>query len=126
MHPFVRLCAAVGVALACVFAPVAPSYATSAPAVQRAGGVTVTKAPGTVRRGATASVAIKTTAKASCSISVRYKSGPSKAQGLGTKQADANGKISWAWKVGTRTTSGSWPVVITCGASTARTAVVVP
>jgi hypothetical protein len=47
--------------------------------------VTITKHPGTVRRGATASVTIKTAAKAACSFTVRYKSGPSTAQGLGPK-----------------------------------------
>lgn len=89
--------------------------------------ITITKHPGTVRRGATASVAIKTAAKASCSITVRYKSGPSTAAGLVSKQANANGVVSWAWKIGTRTTSGNWPVIIACkGQGTAQTVVTVP
>jgi len=57
---------------------------------------------------------------------VRYKSGPSKAQGLGPKTADAGGDVSWSWKVGTNTTPGAWPVTITCGGESARTEVVVP
>lgn len=40
--------------------------------------------------------------------------------------ADAKGNISWSWMVGTRTTPGSWPVVITCGGEVATTEVVVP
>lgn len=89
--------------------------------------VTITKHPGTVRRGATASVAIKTAAKAACSITVRYKSGPSTAAGLVSKPANAKGVVSWSWKVGTRTTAGSWPVIISCkGQGSAQTVVRVP
>ncbi len=107
----------------------APPTAAPAPPAQPtapSGGVTITRAPGTVRRGATATVAARTAPGAQCSIVVRYKSGPSKAQGLGPKIADANGNVSWSWKVGTNTTPGAWPVTITCGGSSASTEVVVP
>jgi hypothetical protein len=44
-----------------------------------------------------------------------------------TKRANATGALSWSWKVGTRTTPGSWPVIISCkGHGTAHTAVRVP
>ena len=49
---------------------------------------------------------------AQCSIVVYYKSGSSTAQGLYNKQADVNGDVSWTWKVGTRTTPGSWRIVV--------------
>ena len=88
--------------------------------------VTITTAPGTVRRGATAYVAVNAWSKATCSISVYYKSGRSTAQGLYTKTAPTSGKLSWSWKVGTRTTPGSWPVTITCGGVSAKTYVKVP
>ncbi len=68
-------------------------------AVRSAGetaGLVPTRAPGTVRRGATPG--------AQCSIVVRYKSGPSQAQGLGAKKADADGDVSWSWKVHRRRT----------------------
>jgi len=42
------------------------------------------------------------------------------------KMAPASGALSWSWKVGTNTTRGSWPVVISCGAATVRTVVTVP
>jgi len=106
-------------------APAAPAQAPT-PASAPSGGVTITRAPGTVRRGATATVAARTAPGAQCSIVVRYKSGPSKAQGLGPKTADAGGDVSWSWKVGTNTTPGAWPVTITCGGAAARTEVVVP
>ena len=75
----------------------------------------ITKQPGTVRRGANASVAIRTTPATLCSIVVRYKLGDSKATGLVPRYADATGTVRWTWTVGTTTTSGTWPVEITCG-----------
>jgi endonuclease YncB( thermonuclease family) len=115
-------------------APAAPATAeppTIAPAqptatIAPSSGLTITRPPGTVRRGARATVAAHTTPGAQCSIVVRYKSGPSKAQGLGPKKADAKGDVAWTWMVGTRTTPGSWPVTITCGGEVAGTEVVVP
>src|SRR5215212_9392409 len=95
----------------------APAYAPAAVANR----VTITKAPGRVGRGYYASVTAKTTpGKMSCGIIVLYKSGASVAQGLYRKTSSASGVVSWAWKVGTKTTPGSWPVVITCGRGSAR------
>jgi hypothetical protein len=59
-----------------------------------------------------------------CSITVYYKSGPSHAQGLYSKRP-VGGRISWTWKVGTRTTPGRWAIVVSCGsAGTLRTSFV--
>jgi hypothetical protein len=56
-----------------------------------------------------------------CSITVYYRSGPSRAQGLYSKRA-TGGSVSWTWMVGTRTTAGRWPIVVSCGsAGTLRT-----
>jgi hypothetical protein len=46
---------------------------------------------------------------------VYYKSGPSNAQGLGSKTADGSGHVTWTWKVGTTTTPGTWSIVVTAG-----------
>jgi hypothetical protein len=60
-----------------------------------------------------------------CSISVYYKSGRSHAAGLYPKRP-VGGRVSWTWKVGTRTTPGRWPIVVSCGsAGTLRTSFVV-
>ena len=60
-----------------------------------------------------------------CSITVYYKSGPSHAQGLYPKRA-VSGRVSWSWKVGTRTTPGQWSIVVSCGsAGTLHTSLVV-
>lgn len=99
-----------------------PAPAPTAPA---ATGVTITREPGTVSAGSTASVSAKAAPGVTCSITVMYKSGASTAQGLGPKTTSGDGSVSWSWKVGTRTTPGSWPVTVTCGGQSARTAVTV-
>jgi outer membrane biosynthesis protein TonB len=48
-------------------------------------------------------------------ISVYYSSSASKADGLEAKVSDANGNISWSWKVGGRTKPGTYRIVIAGG-----------
>jgi hypothetical protein len=50
-----------------------------------------------------------------CSITVNYRPGPSHAPGLSPKRASLLGRISWTWTVGPNTTSGLWPIVVSCG-----------
>jgi len=66
-----------------------------------------------IGKGNTATLRAKTIPGADCTITVYYKSGPSSASGLYSKKADSGGSVSWSWKVGTRTTSGSWRIVVT-------------
>ncbi len=63
--------------------------------------------------GHNATLVAKTAPGANSRITVYYKSGPSTAQGLYPKTADSNGSVSWTWMVGTRTTPGSWRIVVT-------------
>jgi micrococcal nuclease len=77
--------------------------------------VTVSSRTASVPRNGTASVSIKTSAKARCSIEVDYNSGPSTAAGLNEKTAGSTGVVSWSWKVGSNTTRGTWPIYVTCG-----------
>jgi hypothetical protein len=59
-----------------------------------------------------------------CSIAVYYTSGASKAAGLGPKRP-VLGRVSWTWKVGTRTSPGRHRIVVSCGsAGTLRTSFV--
>lgn len=69
-----------------------------------------------VRHGRVASIQVKTVPGAACTIMVIYKSGPSRAKGLGPKTSDGEGLVAWSWIVGTRTTPGSWPVKVECSA----------
>ncbi|MCH5300057.1 MAG: hypothetical protein J1E56_01970 [Ruminococcus sp.] len=55
------------------------------------------------------------------SITVYYKSGPSTAKGLYTKTSDSNGNVSWEWKVGTRTSSGTYRISISGGGQSIST-----
>lgn len=61
-----------------------------------------------------ATIQVQTTPGASCSITVLYKSGPSKAKGLYPQTADGKGLITWRWRVGSNTTPGRWPIVVRC------------
>jgi len=65
-----------------------------------------------------ATLTISTTPGANCSIVVRYKSGPSRAKGLVPQLASSSGRVSWTWRVGSNTTPGRWPIVVTCEKST--------
>ena len=71
-----------------------------------------------------ATASVKTVPGASCTIVVEYKSGPSSAAGLGPRTADSSGVASWTWKVGGRTTPGSWPVTVTCSEGAGSASVV--
>lgn len=43
-----------------------------------------------------------------------HKSGLSRAKGLDPKLADRSGFVTWRWRVGSKTTPGQWPGVVTC------------
>jgi hypothetical protein len=76
-----------------------------------------------IRHGAYATLTVSVVPTATCSITVYYRSGPSHAAGLYPKRG---GRISWMWKVGTRTTPGRWPISVSCGsAGTLQTSFVV-
>lgn len=95
----------------------------SPPASPAGAEVTFVNAPLTVGRGSNATLQAKTAPNTSCSIEVDYKSGPSKAAGLGPATSDAAGNVGWTWKVGANTTPGSWPIIVTCGTASAQTAI---
>jgi hypothetical protein len=67
-----------------------------------------------------ATLTISTTPGANCSIVVYYKSGASRAKGLVPKMASNSGRVSWTWRVGSNTTPGRWPIVVTCEKGTDR------
>jgi hypothetical protein len=73
-----------------------------------------------INAGAYETMTVVVSPAATCSIIVNYKSGPSQAAGL---YAQRGGRISWTWKVGTRTTPGRWGIDVSCGrAGTLHTA----
>ena len=78
-----------------------------------------------VSRGSSATLVARVVPSRTCSITVTYASGPSHAQGLYPKRP-SGGRVSWTWKVGTRTTPGRWPIRVACGtAGSFRTSFIV-
>jgi hypothetical protein len=69
-----------------------------------------------IRHGAYATLTAAVSPARMCFITVYYKSGPSRAKGLYPKRP-IGGRVSWTWKVGTNTTPGRWPIVVTCGSA---------
>ena len=90
-----------------VAAVLAAVFVSSAAATVR-----VTKRPGRVSPGDTASVTVVVSPKARCTIGVYYSSSQSEESGLGAKPAT---KITWT--IGPNTKPGTWPVKIDCGKS---------
>lgn len=66
----------------------------------------------TFRRNQYATISIIGQPGAQYTITVHYNSGPSKAKGLEPKTADANGNVSWTWKIGGNTSEGTYRVDI--------------
>ena len=108
------------VCLAGVLVTVALALPTAASAKVRLISVTSPASPGSY-----ATLRAAVAPARSCSITVYYKSGPSRAQGLYPKRP-SGGRVSWTWMVGTRTTPGRWAIVVSCGsAGTLRTSFLV-
>lgn len=83
---------------------------TDPPATLEITGVSSTVSPGDY-----AYVSIQGEPDTDYDITVTYKSGASTAKGLYTKTSDSNGNVSWEWKVGTKTSSGTYPIRISGG-----------
>jgi hypothetical protein len=65
-------------------------------------------------RRSTAALEIQTEPGAACTIAVIYPSGPAHEDGLLPQVADEAGRVAWRWIVGSRTSRGRWPIVVTC------------
>lgn len=68
--------------------------------------------PSPLRPGNKASVVALAQPNQSLSLSVRYKSGYSKARHLGEVVTDENGLASWEWHVSGNTTPGTWELFV--------------
>ena len=88
-------------------APLVPVWAAELP-------ISVVSISSPVAPFSDATIEIQTSPQANWSITVIYKSGPSRARGLYPQTADRKGRVMWVWRVGSRTTPGRWPIVVTC------------
>ena len=99
----------------------APASTAVDAAARGAASVRIMSVTSPVSRGGHATLTARVSpARVLCSITVMYKSGPSQARGVAPKRA-VNGRVSWTWMVGTRTTGGSWPIYVECGSAIAKT-----
>ena len=71
--------------------------------------------PEVIARNKKATVEITGRPNTEYSIKVHYKSGPSKASGLEAKVSDANGYVTWTWRVGSNTAPGTYRIEISDG-----------
>lgn len=78
-------------------------------------GILFIKWPETVSRNETAEVTIQGKPETEYTITVYYKSGPSSAKGLEAKTSDSSGRVSWFWKVGGKTSPGTFRIVVSGG-----------
>ncbi len=101
--------------------PVLPPAAAATNAPSAPGALEILSVTSPVSKGANATLTAQTSPNASCTITVYYKSGASSAAGLVPKAADASGRVFWTWKVGSRTTSGTWRIAVTCNGVTKET-----
>lgn len=69
-----------------------------------------------VARGNPATLVARVSSTKTCSITVYYKSGTSRAKGL-TPKTPVSGLVSWTWLVGGNTTPGRWPIQVSCGSA---------
>ena len=83
--------------------------------------IEITNVSSSVSPGEYAYISMQGEPNTDYSITVIYNSGPSTAAGLYTKTSDSNGNVSWEWKVGTRTASGTYPIIISGGGKTCTT-----
>ena len=98
---------------AAVLPTVTPGILSSPTAAQGTLSIDILYVTSPASRGQTVTLSARTSPGANCTITVYYKSGPSHASGLESKTADADGSISWSWKVGVTTTPGTWRIVVT-------------
>jgi phosphatidylserine/phosphatidylglycerophosphate/cardiolipin synthase-like enzyme len=97
-----------------------PSTPTTAPAASGQG-VTITSVVASIRPGDYESLSAHTTkADDSCSLSVVLPSGySSESSGLGRAAANAEGNVTWSWKIGTNTDPGTATATVTCASGRA-------
>lgn len=81
-------------------------------AIESGRSIEVVKAPGEVKRGGKATLAIRGIANAVYSIRVKYSSGYSSAKGLEDRVSDSDGNCSWSWRIGAKTAPGEYDITV--------------
>ncbi len=107
-------------------APPTPVPTAPPPTQPPAVGVSITSITSPVYRGSNATLVAQTSPATNCTIRYTTPAGnPSKAAGLTPKTADANGSVSWTWKIDANTTPGTGTVTVTCNGQSASVNIVI-
>lgn len=77
--------------------------------------ITVISDPSPVTRNEEATLMVKGAPNSDAYIYVYYSSGASKAKGLDAKTTDADGYVSWTWKIGIKTKAGTYSITVKIG-----------
>lgn len=77
-----------------------------------------------IGRNETATLKMKGIPNTDYSIEVFYSTAASTAAGLVTKKSDANGEVTWSWKIGGKTAAGEHRIVISGGGDQIETSIV--
>jgi len=85
---------------------------TSEESVPNSENITLVSLTSPIGRNQTAKISIKGVPNTEYSISVYYSTSESSAAGLEDKISDTNGNVSWEWKIGGKTSSGDYRIVI--------------
>lgn len=106
--------------------PYTPTPTATATPTALPGAPSVVSITSPIKRGLDATIAIRTTPGASCSISYRTPAGTlSQASGLFQKTADSGGNASWTWTIGGSTNPGTGSVTVTCNGLSVTTPIVI-
>lgn len=81
-------------------------------AIESGRSIEIVKAPGEVKRGGKATLAIRGLANTVYSIRVKYSSGYSAAKGLEDRASDSDGNCSWSWRIGAKTAPGEYDITV--------------
>ena len=83
--------------------------------VQAAGlGVQLTSLSSPVKRGHVASASAHSGPHLRCTIKLVVNGHAVTASGMGAKNTNGSGNVSWSWTLPSSTRTGSWPVTVTC------------
>ena len=98
--------------------PTQPTEPPTQPTEQQATVLQIVTWPEEISGGEAGTVTIQGKPNTAYSIEVYYKSGPSSAKGLEEKVSDAEGFVTWTWKVSKNTKPGDFKIVVTGGGET--------
>ena len=93
----------------------APDSLPGAGVSKAVGGIEIVYYTETIARGEYASIEIKGKPNTTYHCKVDYKSGQSKAKGLGDQDSDDEGYVEWEWKVSTNTSLDYRPTITVSG-----------